>query len=82
MKIKIKDFTIEMDVKKNGIEFEVRSPDGETHKGDCYLTMAGLTWCQGRTSKDNGLRIGWNDFIAVMSSKASLEAAIKAAKKA
>jgi hypothetical protein len=80
MQVKIKEFKIEMDVKSSGIEFEVRKPDGSTQIGDCVLTMTGLIWCKGKTDKKNGIKISWEEFISVMTSKASLEAAIKAAR--
>ena len=65
MKVSIKSFDVEMDVKSKGIEFEVRDPKGNL-LGDCYLTMTGLVWCKGRTAKENGKRISWQDFIATM----------------
>ena len=34
MKVTIKSFDVAMEVKTKGIEFEVDSPDGETHHGD------------------------------------------------
>ena len=65
MKIAIKDFKIDMDVKNNGIEFEVRDPDG-TFRGDCFVTKSGLIWCEGKTDKINGQKISWNKFIKIM----------------
>ena len=62
MKVRIKDMTVEMDVKTKGIEFEVRDNDG-TFRGDCYLTSTGIVWCEGKTSKKNGVKVDWNDFI-------------------
>jgi hypothetical protein len=81
MKVFIKEFAVEMEVKSSGIEFEVRTPDNKTQLGDCYLTMAGLTWCEGKTGRDNGLRISWDSFIQIMKSEESLNAAVKAARK-
>ncbi len=69
MQVRIKQFDVKMDVKSNGIEFEVRSPDGSQQLGDCYLTMTGLIWCKGKISKQNGIPISWNDFIAYMESE-------------
>jgi len=48
MKVKIKKFAIEMDVKSKGIEFQVHDND-ENFLGDCYVTMTGLEWCSGKT---------------------------------
>ena len=82
MQVAIKNFDVNMQVKSNGIEFEVRSPDGTTQLGDCYLTMTGLVWCSGKTSKKNGTKITWNDLITIMESDDTKRAAVKAAKKA
>ena len=81
MQVWIKKLDINMEVKSNGIEFEVRTPDGSKQLGDCYLTMTGLVWCQGKTSKKNGIQISWTNFIEIMESKESMKAAVKAAKK-
>ncbi len=65
MKVSIKSFDVAMDVKNNGIEFQVADNDG-AHKGDCYLTRTGLIWCRGRTRKANGIRVTWDQFIEWM----------------
>ncbi len=81
MQVNIKSFDVNMQVKSNGIEFEVRTPDGTTQLGDCYLTMTGLVWCKGKTSKPKGNKIQWQDLITIMSSNESIKAAVAAAKK-
>ena len=63
MKVVIKSFDVDMEVKNRGIEFEVRSPDDEHHFGDVVLTKTGLIWCRGRTDRTNGVRISWKKFI-------------------
>lgn len=68
MQVKIKKFDVNMEVKSSGIEFEVRSPDGSQQLGDCYLTMSGIIWCKGKTSKKNGIKISWKQFIEYMES--------------
>jgi hypothetical protein len=68
MQVRIKQFDVNMDVKSSGIEFEVRTPDGTTQLGDCYLTMTGLVWCHGKTNKKNGVKISWIEFIQYMES--------------
>jgi hypothetical protein len=80
MKVSIKSFDVSMEVKQSGIELEVRSPDGSEHRGDCYVTMTGLVWCQGRTSKANGVKIKWADLMTICESKEKLKAALKAAR--
>jgi hypothetical protein len=82
MKVWIKSFDVDMQLKSKGIEFEVRSADDAEQLGDCYLTMTGLIWCAGKTSKDNGLRVNWQDFISICQSDATIKAAVKAAKAA
>lgn len=80
MNVKIKSFDVDMDVKKKGIELEVRTPNGHSQLGDCYVTMTGLIWCPGRTNKKNGVKVEWNDLISLMSSKDSLKRALDAVK--
>lgn len=80
MKVSIKNFNVNMEVKSNGIEFEVRSADGASQLGDCYLTMTGLVWCTGKTTKTYGNKISWNEFMLIMASEESKKAALKAAK--
>ncbi len=62
MKVSVKDFTVNMDVKTNGIEFEVRD-NNNRFRGDCFVTKTGLIWCEGKTPRENGERVSWNDFI-------------------
>jgi hypothetical protein len=81
MQVKIKSFDVGMDVKSNGIEFEVRKPDGSAQIGDCYLTMTGLVWCEGKKTKQNGVKVSWPEFMEIMKSDAAKKAAINAAKR-
>ena len=81
MRVKIKKFEVEMEVKANGIEFEVRTPDDRTQYGDCYLTMSGLIWCEGKKARANGVKINWRDFMEIMKSTRSKSKAVLAAKK-
>jgi hypothetical protein len=80
--VKIKSFEINMDVKSKGIEFEVRKPNGGGQLGDCYLTMTGLIWCPGKTTKPKGIKISWNDLTAILASEDAKKAAVTAAKAA
>lgn len=81
MKVMIKSFDVEMQVKSNGIELEVHSPNGKEQIGDCYATMTGLVWCVGRKGRLNGVEVSWSDFITICRSEETLKAAVKAAKK-
>jgi hypothetical protein len=67
MQVSIKKFSVEMSVKNNGVEFQVHDNDG-TFRGDCYVTKSGLVWCQGKTKKENGAKVNWNEFIEWMNS--------------
>jgi hypothetical protein len=78
--IRIKQFDVQMNVKSKGIEFEVHSSNGETHLGDCYLTMSGLIWCPGRTTKQNGVKISWEELTTVLATNDAKKAAVQAAR--
>jgi len=80
VKVNIKSFDVKMDVKNKGIEFEVRSADGKTQLGDCYLTKTELIWCPGKKDKKNGIGIKWDEFINLMSNKDRLKRALNAVK--
>ncbi len=58
-----------MEVKNKGIEFEVRSPNGE-HRGDLVLTKTSLIWCPGQTKPENGYKVDWDTFIERMTEPA------------
>ena len=53
MKVNIKDFNVNMEVKSKGIEFEIRTPDGKKQLGDVFLTNTGIVWCKGKTKFKN-----------------------------
>lgn len=67
VKVSIKKFAVEMEVKNKGIEFDVyENGDSGAHLGDCVVTKTGITWCEGKTKVQNGKKISWADFIAYM----------------
>ena len=80
MEVFIKTFDVQMEVKNNGMELEVRSSDGSKQLGDCYVTKTGLTWCTGRTRRGNGIKISWDDLSLILESTVAKKAAVKAAK--
>jgi len=82
MEVWIKSFDVEMQVKQNGIELEIRSADGASQLGDCYATMTGLVWCKGKITKPNGVKMRWDDLALICASDEALKAAVKAAKEA
>jgi hypothetical protein len=67
MKVSIKKFDVAMDVKNNGIEFQVHGNDG-AFRGDCYVTKTGLIWCEGKKPRKNGVNVSWDEFIEWMNS--------------
>ncbi|MBI5846061.1 MAG: hypothetical protein HZB23_15495 [Deltaproteobacteria bacterium] len=80
MKVWIKSFEVNMEIKQNGLELEVRSPNGKEQLGDCYVTMTGLTWCLGKITRANGVELKWSELATLLSSVEARKAALKAAK--
>ncbi|SFF14948.1 hypothetical protein [Paracidovorax wautersii] len=65
MGVKIKDLSATIELKNNGMELEVRTPDG-TFKGDLVITKTGLIWCEGKTQRANGTKISWDKFVKLV----------------
>ncbi len=82
MEVWIKSLEVDMQVKQQGVELEVRSKDGRERVGNCYATQAGLVWCKGKAKKEHGVWIGWEDFMAICTTQEVLKAAVRAAKAA
>lgn len=80
MKVLIKSFDVKMEIKQKGIELEVRTPDGKSQLGDCYATMTGLVWCEGKIARDNGVKLTWNQLREICASPEAVKAALKAVK--
>jgi hypothetical protein len=68
MKVSNKDLSVSMEVKNKGIELDVYD-SRDKHLGDLIVTKSGLTWCKGRTRKENGTPVSWPEFIAWMESE-------------
>lgn len=64
MEVNVKKLDVAMQVKNNGIEFDVY--DGTTFLGDFIVSKAGIIWCKGKTSRANGKRIPWKKLIALL----------------
>jgi hypothetical protein len=62
MRVKIKTFGVDMEVKNTGVEFQVHNNKDE-FLGDCYVTKSSLVWCNGKIKKENGIKIRWEEFI-------------------
>ena len=65
MKVNIKDFAVDMDVKNKGVEFDISDTDGK-HLGDLIVTKVGITWCEGRTTRAKGKSMKWLDFMNLL----------------
>ena len=66
MKVKIKDFNVQMDVKQSGIEFEIHDNE-DKHLGDLVITNANVIWCKGRTRRDKGgKKVSWKKLIKII----------------
>ncbi len=67
MKVSIKDLSVAMEVKNNGVEFEVYD-NQDKFLGDMTVTKSGIVWCKGKTTLKNGVKVNWKDFIEWMES--------------
>ena len=65
MKVSIKGFDVQMELKNKGIELEVRDTKGEL-LGYLVVTKSKLIWCKGRTHRKNGKFMSLTDFITMM----------------
>jgi hypothetical protein len=62
MKVSIKDFDVAMEVKNNGVEFEIYD-NSNVHLGDLFITKAKVIWCKGKTKRANGVNVPWPKLI-------------------
>jgi len=62
MKVFIKDWKMDLEVKNKGIEFDICNTQGE-HLGDMILSKTGLTWCKGKAQ--NGKQKKWEEIIKI-----------------
>lgn len=69
MKVNIKQFDVEMEVKSKGIEFEIRDPKGK-FLGDVVITMTSIIWCPGKTTRERGYKVKLEDFFKIMEAQA------------
>jgi hypothetical protein len=63
MNVSIKKFNVEMILKNNGIELEVRTPGEKEHRGDMIINKTGMVWCPGQVMKKNGNQKTWDEII-------------------
>ncbi|WP_313818756.1 hypothetical protein [Cupriavidus sp.] len=63
MKVKVKDLSVDMELKNNGMELQIHD-NNDVHLGDLVVNKSRLEWCDGRTRVGNGVQIAWKDFVA------------------
>jgi hypothetical protein len=68
MNVNIKKFGVEMELKNNGIELDVRKPSTDEHLGDLIINKKGLIWCQGKIKAENGQGKTWEQVIEFFNS--------------
>ena len=70
MRVWITELNAEQQLKNNGMQLDVYSPDGEDRLGDLTITKTKLVWCSGKVHKKNGNEKTWAEFIAWMADDA------------
>lgn len=68
MKVNVTKFHVQQELKNNGMQLDIYSPDGTTRLGDLTITKSKLIWCAGKVHKKNGVEVSWKDFIDWMES--------------
>lgn len=68
MKVKIKQFDVEMEIKTKPIELDIRKPNG-SRLGDLVINKSSLIWCKGKTTPGNGVKVSWGKFIQWMENR-------------
>jgi hypothetical protein len=68
MKVSVKSFDVDMELKNKGVELEIREADG-TFVGDLVITKTKLIWCQGKTTRENGKEMPLPEFIEMMNKR-------------
>jgi hypothetical protein len=65
MKVKVKDFAVNMELGNDGIMLDVYEPgESGAHLGDLRFGRGTIEWCPGRVHQGNGHQVKWPDFIA------------------
>jgi hypothetical protein len=67
MKVNIKEFGLDLNVKNKGMTLDIYTPNGKTHLGDVKINKSGLTWCKGKSH--TGKKMKWATFIEKMTKK-------------
>jgi hypothetical protein len=75
----VKDFHVEQELKNKGMELGVWIKDGK-HLGDIQISKTGVTWCEGRSSK-NVTKFSFDELNWIAFYKKEVLSAVKAARK-
>lgn len=75
----IKDFHVEQELKNKGMEIGVWIKKGK-HLGDLQVSKTGVTWCEGKSSK-NVTKFSFEELNWIAYYKKDVLASIKAARK-
>lgn len=62
MKVVIKDFSVEMEIKNKGVDLQINGNNGE-FKGQLSITRTGLIGCKGKTKRKTGVPVNWDQSI-------------------
>ena len=62
MKVGIKQFNVEMQLKTKGMELEVRD-NKDNFLGDLCIGKAKVEWCAGKTQRGHGVSKTWEELI-------------------
>jgi hypothetical protein len=66
MKVAIKSLEVDMEIKNKGVELEIFEPNGLDKLGNLVITKSELIWCAGKTRRDNGTKVKWPAFVALI----------------
>lgn len=81
MKVTIKKFDVDMQLKYKGMELGIFDKD-EKQIGDVVVTQSGLTWCKGRKTPAKGDKLTWKVLIDLIEAHAAKAAPAKKPKRA
>lgn len=68
MKVYVKEFDVEMEIKTKGVELQI-CDTSDKQIGDLVITKTKLIWCEGKTSRDHGKAVTWEKFREWMKSQ-------------
>lgn len=69
MDVSIKKFDVEMALKTNGMELDIKQPGGGEHVGDVVINKTGIVWCRGKVTPQHGISKSWDELISLLESQ-------------